>query len=111
MRTVFVSEDPGELAQARESLALEMKGRRDGMPKAIRKALDAPFDERVVIGTTSEVTQRLISDRARLAIDLLIVRPQLAKMEAAALERSLIRLAEEVWPAVSASTLNPPLRA
>jgi alkanesulfonate monooxygenase SsuD/methylene tetrahydromethanopterin reductase-like flavin-dependent oxidoreductase (luciferase family) len=100
MRTVFVSEDPSELAEARESLAQEMGGRRAGMPAAVRKALDAPLDERAVLGTISEVTQRLIADRARLGFDLLIVRPQLAKMEKAVLEGSLVRLAREVWPAV-----------
>ena len=111
MRTVFVSDDASELAEARKSLAQEMTIRRVGMPEAIRKALDAPLDERAVIGTTSEVTQRLASDCARLAIDLLIVRPQFAQMDSATLERSLIRLAEEVWPAVSSSKFSPPLRA
>jgi alkanesulfonate monooxygenase SsuD/methylene tetrahydromethanopterin reductase-like flavin-dependent oxidoreductase (luciferase family) len=104
MRTIFVSDDPSELSEARESLAQEMTGRRDGMPEAIRRALDAPLDERAVIGTTSEVTERLASDRARLAIDLLIVRPQLASLDSATLERSLIRLAKEVWPRVSGDT-------
>jgi alkanesulfonate monooxygenase SsuD/methylene tetrahydromethanopterin reductase-like flavin-dependent oxidoreductase (luciferase family) len=103
MRTVFVSDDPAELAEARESLGQEMTGRRESMPEAVRNALDAPLDERAVIGTTAEVTERLISDRARLKIDLLIVRPQLAKMNSASLERSLIRLAEEIWPTVSSS--------
>lgn len=106
MRTVFVSDDPGELAEARESLSKEMTGRRDAMPKAVQNALDAPLDERAVIGTTPEVTERLVSDRARLSIDLLIVRPQLAKLESDKLERSLIRLAEEVWPVVSASAAS-----
>jgi len=101
MRTVFVSDDPDELATARASLAQEMAGRREGMPEAIRKALDAPLDERAVIGTTSEVTERLASDRARLAIDLLIVRPQLAGLDTTTLERSLIHLAKEVWPHIS----------
>ena len=107
MRTVFVSDDPGELATARESLAQEMAGRREGMPEAIRRALDAPLDERAVIGTTSEVKERLAADRARLAIDLLIVRPQLAGLDTATLERSLTRLAKEVWPQVSQPTQQP----
>jgi alkanesulfonate monooxygenase SsuD/methylene tetrahydromethanopterin reductase-like flavin-dependent oxidoreductase (luciferase family) len=100
MRTVFVSDDAGELALARDSLSQEMTGRRAGMPDAVRKALDAPLDERAVIGTIPEVTRRLKADRARLGFDLLIVRPQFAKMDKPSLERSLVRLAEEVWPAV-----------
>ncbi len=119
MRTVFVSDDANELAAARQSLAQEMSGRRAGMPRAIQKALDSPLNERAVIGTTREVTDRLIADQARLGIDLLIVRPQFAKMDPASLERSLIRLAQEIWPAVTASAasalsepkLSPPLRA
>ena len=108
MRTVFVSDDASELAEARESLSQEMTGRRARMPETIRRALDAPLDERAVIGTTSEVTQRLASDRARLAIDLLIVRPQFASLDSATLERSLVRLAEKVWPAVAASVVSGP---
>ena len=107
MRTVFVSEDPDELDQARASLAQEMSGRREGMPAVVRKALDAPFEERVVVGTAAEVTKRLISDRARLGIDLLIVRPQLANLDSTVLERSLTRLAKEIWPEVTASEFSP----
>jgi alkanesulfonate monooxygenase SsuD/methylene tetrahydromethanopterin reductase-like flavin-dependent oxidoreductase (luciferase family) len=109
MRTVFVSDDPSELDQARTSLAKEMSGRREGMPAVVRKALEAPLEERIVVGTVSEVTERLISDRARLGIDLLIVRPQIANLEGAVLERSLMRLAEEIWPAVAAREFSPPL--
>lgn len=100
MRTVFVSDNPTDLADARDSLDREMTGRRAGMPDAVRKALDAPLDERAVLGTVSEVTERLKADHARLGFDLLIVRPQFARMETALLERSLVRLVEEVWPAV-----------
>jgi len=106
MRSVFVSDDLGELAEVREALSRETTGRRAGMPEMIRKALEAPLDERVVIGTRSEVTRRLVSDRQRLGIDLLIVRPQLAKLDGAILERSLIRLAEEIWPSVAVSAAS-----
>ena len=106
MRTVFVSEEASELHEARASLEGEMAGRSKGMPEAIRNALDAPLDERAVIGTAREVTERLASDQARLSIDLLIVRPQLAKMDSDKLERSLIRLTEEVWPAVTSSAVS-----
>jgi alkanesulfonate monooxygenase SsuD/methylene tetrahydromethanopterin reductase-like flavin-dependent oxidoreductase (luciferase family) len=102
MRTVFVSENEGELEAARASLDREMAGRRGAMPDAVQRALDAPLEERVVIGSPTEVTERLISDRTRLGIDLLIVRPQLANVEADALERSLVQLAREIWPAVVA---------
>lgn len=100
MRTVFVSEDPNELAAVRAGLEEEMKGRRESMPAAVRTALEAPLRERAIIGTTAEVIEQLKRTRARIGFDLLIVRPQFAKIEDEPLERSLGWLAKEVWPAV-----------
>lgn len=100
MRTVFVSDDPTELATARESLASEMSGRRREMPASVKRALDAPLEARAVIGTTEEVVERLVHEQQRLDIDLLVARPQFAGIDRAVSERSLVRLAEEVWPAV-----------
>jgi len=100
MRTVFVSDEPSELAAARESLGREMAGRRKGMPAAVNRALDAPLEARAVIGTTQEVTERLIYEQQRLGIDLLVARPQLARIQREIAEQSLVRLAKEVWPAV-----------
>ncbi|MCP4904191.1 MAG: LLM class flavin-dependent oxidoreductase [bacterium] len=108
MRTIFVSEDAGELDAARESLIGEMTGRREGMPAAVNRALDAPLESRAVIGTTEEVTERLIHERRRLDIDLLVTRPQLARVERNVTERSLVRLVEEVWPAVRADAEGRP---
>ena len=42
-------------------------------------------------------------DQRRLGLDLLIARPQLAKIERSEAERSLRLLAEEIWPAVTAA--------
>ena len=103
MRTVFVSENPDERAQARATLATEMTGGRAGMPKAVTEALDAPLEERVVIGSPAQVQARLIRERQRLGIDLLISRPQISGLETDVLERSLCLLAREVWPAVIAA--------
>lgn len=108
MRTVFVSENPAELAAARESLASEMTGRRKGMPAAVNQALDAPLEARAVVGTTEEVTRRLIDERRRLGIDLLVARPQLARVDRDVAERSLVKLAETVWPAVQADAAQYP---
>ncbi len=107
MRTVFVSEDASERAAARESLAGEMNGRRRGMPPAVSEALDAPLEERVVVGTKAEVTERLIRERRRLGIDLLVVRPQIAQLAREAAERSLVALAREIWPAVRDAEATP----
>ena len=98
MRTVFVSEDPGELAQVRKGLEEEMSGRRENMPAAVRNALDAPLSERAIIGTKVEVLEGLKKMYARIGFELLIVRPQFAKITDELLERSLVCLAKEVWP-------------
>lgn len=107
MRTIFVSEDAAERAAVRESLTGEMNGRRQGMPAAVSQALDAPLEERVVVGTKAEVTERLIRERQRLGIDLLVVRPQIARLDRAAAERSLVALAREIWPAVLDAQSRP----
>jgi alkanesulfonate monooxygenase SsuD/methylene tetrahydromethanopterin reductase-like flavin-dependent oxidoreductase (luciferase family) len=101
MRTVFVSENDEELGAIRARLASELPARRAGLPAAVNAAIDSPLDARAVIGTPEAVIERLRRDQARLGIDLLIVRPQLAGIERAVLERSLEWLAQTVWPAVS----------
>jgi alkanesulfonate monooxygenase SsuD/methylene tetrahydromethanopterin reductase-like flavin-dependent oxidoreductase (luciferase family) len=103
MRTIFVSEDANECARARESLEREPAGRRGGMPAAITRALEAPLDERVVIGCGKEVTKRLSEMRQRLDFDLLIVRPQIVGLESGVLERSLAQLADEIWPTIQSA--------
>ncbi|MFO0688885.1 MAG: LLM class flavin-dependent oxidoreductase [Myxococcota bacterium] len=103
MRTVFVSEDQATCAAIRDRLAREMAGRRIGLPRAVDTALAAPLDERVVVGGVAAVVERLTRDRARLGLDLLIVRPQVEGIERARLEHSLATLAETVWPAVVAA--------
>lgn len=113
MRTVFVSEDADELVRVREGLAEEMSGRRENMPAAVRTALDAPLSERAIIGTTSEVIERLKEIRARIDFDLLIVRPQFAKIPDELLERSLVCLAKEIWPSLQGGSntgrFSPPV--
>ncbi len=104
MRTVFVSDRPEELERVRGSLEKEMGGRRRGMPQAVDRALDAPLEERAVVGPPDEVRDRLRAERARLGIDLLVCRPQIRGLEPKALVRSLERLAGEVWPEVAKAT-------
>ena len=54
---------------------------------------------------------RLQADRERLGIDLLIVRPEIAKLETRALEASLRCLATEIWPEVGKRKLSRALLA
>ncbi len=100
MRTVFVSRTEADRDRARRSLEREMAGRRSGMPDRIREALAAPVDERAIIGDVDEVRRRLLEDRRRLKIDLLIVRAQLQGVDQTALDESLSLLSREIWPSV-----------
>lgn len=100
MRTVFVCDDVRALGAIRDQLARELPARRAGLPEAVNAAIDAPLEARALIGTVEEVTERLIRERERLSIDLLIVRPQLAGIPRPVLERSLALLAGTVWPKV-----------
>jgi len=102
LRTVFVSDSARERDAIRARLASELPARRAGLPEAIHTAIDAPLDARAVIGPPEAVIERLAADRARLGLDLLIVRPQLAGIDRDVLERSLDWLAGTVWPAVVA---------
>jgi alkanesulfonate monooxygenase SsuD/methylene tetrahydromethanopterin reductase-like flavin-dependent oxidoreductase (luciferase family) len=104
MRTVFVSDRPEELEHARASLEREMGGRRRGMPQAVGRALDAPLEQRAIVGTPEEVRERLRAERARLEIDLLVCRPQIRGLDPSALARSLERLATEIWPDIAQPT-------
>ncbi len=107
LRTVFVHEDTAVLDAARSALEREMAGRRKGMPKAVHEALDAPLEDRAVVGTPDEVRARLTRIQSRLDLDLLVARPQLSQIGREDAERSLRLLAEEVWPAVVEATPRP----
>ncbi|MEZ4289989.1 MAG: LLM class flavin-dependent oxidoreductase [Myxococcota bacterium] len=100
MRTVFVGSDPDVLARARAALEAETDGRRAALPTAVERALARPLDERAILGPPDFVREALLALRARLGIDLLIVRPQIAGLETADQMRSLECLAREIWPEV-----------
>ena len=104
LRTVFVHENPSVLEAARASLEAEMAGRRKGMPKAVNDAMEAPLDERAILGTPGFVRERLGEIQSQLGLDLLVARPQLSKIDRSDAERSLRLLSEEVWPAVTAAS-------
>ncbi len=100
MRTVFVSDSEAELRAARDGLEAEIAQRRAGMPAAVAKAMDAPLDERVVIGNPEVVRDRLSAEQKRLGIDLLIVRPTIAGLAPEACEHSLRTLTHDIWPEI-----------
>lgn len=100
MRMVYVSEDA--TATARVISRLEGQRQQAGarVPKAIARAMDAPLEERVVVGGVAEVTDRLGRYRESLGMNLLVVQPQLGGLSEGEREESLLRLVEEIAPAL-----------
>lgn len=108
LRTIFVSDVAAERQAIRDRLARELTARGVGLPRAIHAAIEAPLEERVLVASPEQAIERLVRDRERIPLDLLIVRPQLEGIGSDVLERSLAWLAETVWPAVLArSTARP----
>jgi len=103
MRTVFVSEDAAARRRALAGMADEARGSRAGarLPAALARAVDAPIEERVVVGGIAEVTDRLADYREGLGMNLLVVRAQMAGVAQPLLERSLAHLVEDVAPALA----------
>ncbi len=103
MRTVFVSDDVRTTARVMAGLEGERRLPRAGakLPAALSRAVDAPIEDRVVVGGVAEVTDRLAAYREQLGMNLLVVRPELAGAAREELEQSLVRLAGEIVPALA----------
>jgi len=100
MRIVYVSEDPSSLARVISQLEGQRRQMSGRVPKSIARAMDAPLEERVVVGTKAEVTDRLGRYRDELGMNLLVVQAQLGGVVDGECEESLLRLVEEVLPAI-----------
>ena len=71
------------------------------LPAAIARAVEAPLADRVIVGSSAEVTDRLGRYRDELGANLLIVRPQLRDVPTEAARESLQRLSEEILPSLA----------
>jgi alkanesulfonate monooxygenase SsuD/methylene tetrahydromethanopterin reductase-like flavin-dependent oxidoreductase (luciferase family) len=100
MRMVYVSEDTSSLARMISQLEGQRRQMTGRVPKSIARAMDAPLEERVVVGTKAEVTDRLARYREELGMNLLVVQAQLGGLADEEREESLLRLVEEVLPAI-----------
>jgi len=100
MRTVFVCEDSITLARVTAKLEAERRPSSLKLPKAIARAIDAPIEERVVVGTREQVIARLARYRNELGMNLLIARPLIGGASAQEQEASMDLLCEEVVPAL-----------
>jgi len=101
MRTVFVSTDTSVLKRVRERLEAERRLPSSKLPKAIARAVAAPFEERVAVGGPAEVTDHLARYREELGMNLLIVRPLIGGANRLAQEESMCRIVEDIVPAIS----------
>lgn len=101
MRTVYVAGSESEASRVRQALEAESKAFRGRVPPALARAAQAHNDDRVIVGTRSEVTDRLGSSCEALGIDLLIVRPQVSGANEAQQQESLCRLSQDIWPALN----------
>lgn len=102
MRTVFVCKDDAAKKQILTRLDAEnrhyTKNPNARTPKVIARAMNAPIEERVVVGSTAEVTDQLGLYRNSLGMNLMVIRPQLSGTDESERIESLDRLLEEVWP-------------
>lgn len=100
MRTVFICEDPRTLARVTARLESERRPPSLELPKAIVRAIEAPIDERVVVGTRDQVALRLARYRDELGMNLLIARPLIGGASPEEQEESMSRLIDDVMPAL-----------
>lgn len=101
MRTVFVSEDRQTLARVLAKLDTERRPSSVKLPKAIARAAAAPLEERVVVGSKSEVTDRLARYREELGMNLLVARPMIGGASSEEQRASLDVLIEEIVPSLA----------
>jgi alkanesulfonate monooxygenase SsuD/methylene tetrahydromethanopterin reductase-like flavin-dependent oxidoreductase (luciferase family) len=93
MRTVFVAASDAEARRVRDALAGETRAVSANAPPAIARAAGGALEERVLVGTASEVRDGIARYRERLGMDLLVARIEVAGAPPAARDASLERLA------------------
>ena len=104
MRTVYTAATDAEAKRVYEGLERELRALRPGatkLPVALVRAAAAAVEDRVVVGTVHEVTDRLARYRERLGMDLIVARPQVSSVSQRERETALERLATEVIPAIA----------
>ena len=105
MRTVFVCNDDatknrilGRLDAENRQYTQSAKSR---TPKVIAKAMEAPIEERVIVGGVAEVTDQIARYRNTLGMNLMVIRPQVGGTDESERIEAIDRLLEEVWPRLS----------
>jgi alkanesulfonate monooxygenase SsuD/methylene tetrahydromethanopterin reductase-like flavin-dependent oxidoreductase (luciferase family) len=101
IRTVHVARDDAEALRVHTALARETRRIASALPPALARAGEGEAEERVLVGTVSQVVDAVAGYRERIGLDLLIARGGVPAIDDGEQEDSLARLAEEVVPALS----------
>ncbi len=100
MRVLHAARTDAEAQRVREALSSEARRLSGRVPRAIAHAVDAPADQRAIVGTTAQVTDALGTYRERLGIDLLVVPAQASGAQPGERIASFERLVGEILPAL-----------
>jgi len=96
MRTAFLARDTAQATQVRVALEAESGAMRRSAPKALARAAEGRLEDRVLVGTRSELEDGIARYRERLGMDLLVVRTEVPGVDEAERTAGLERLAELV---------------
>lgn len=96
MRTAFVADDDATARRVHAAIESENSRMRGGvkLTPALARAAEGRTEDRVLVGTASEVEDRIALYRERLGMDLLVARTEVSGASAAECAGSLERLAE-----------------
>lgn len=93
MRTVFVAESDGEARRVLDALRAEAPRVGPKAPPALARAAEGRLEDRVLVGTPSQIDEKIAEYRERLGMDLLVARTEIAGTPQNARTRTLDHLA------------------
>lgn len=102
MRALYVSQDDRDARRVLEALRAARLKPESGAPTALARAAAGTLEDRVVVGSVGEVTERLQGYRERLGMDLVIALGTVPGASPDECEASLERFAGEVLPRLNA---------
>lgn len=89
MRTVFVHEDPGVVQSVLEALEIESEGWKRSAAPVLRRTLEEPIEDRVLVGDPDAIRLRLRKLQDELGVTDVIVRAGVAGASVEAAESSI----------------------
>lgn len=107
MRVVYVAEGLGDAMRVKTALVEELAHVPPRAPEAITRAARGRPEDRIIVGSASEVAESIERYRDRLGMDLMVVRAEMPGIPSEASEHALARLAEDVLPRIG-GVVSPP---